>query len=235
MAGRVWSCLVATGRDSTSFSIALDLVLTPGQRLMPGDRRCFVLFVRGKVFVGTGEDDFASAFRVEDGVFTWVGGADAPDARPLGDEPVMDLQGAIVLPGLLDVHTHPALMAQIADAVDVLPPAVTSIEALVEALRSSPAHGAGPGVWIRGFGFDDAKYPEGRWPDRHDMDRSRPRSRCSCSAATDTRSSATRSPWLSRALRATPPSPPTGITDGTRRAGPTVGWSNRPRGCPCRP
>ena len=28
----------------------------------------------GKVFTGTGEDDFASAFRIRDGLFAWVGG-----------------------------------------------------------------------------------------------------------------------------------------------------------------
>ena len=34
-----------------------------------------MLFVNAKVFTGTGEDDFATAFRIDDGVFTWVGDA----------------------------------------------------------------------------------------------------------------------------------------------------------------
>ena len=31
------------------------------------------LFVNGKVFTGRGEDDFVTAFRITDGVFSWVG------------------------------------------------------------------------------------------------------------------------------------------------------------------
>lgn len=70
-----------------------------------------MLVVDAKVFTGQGAS-FASAFRVEDGVFTWVGDRiDAPAPAP-GEE-VVDLGGATVLPGLLDVHTHPALLASL--------------------------------------------------------------------------------------------------------------------------
>lgn len=124
-----------------------------------------MLFVNGRVFLGTGEQEFAGAFRVREGRFDWVG--DTPP-RPAADEEVVDLGGATVLPGLLDIHTHPALLGELVDTVSVLPPAVTSIEEMVETLRA----GAEPdSSWVRGFGFDDAKYPEGRWPNRHDMDR----------------------------------------------------------------
>ena len=41
------------------------------------------LFVNGKVFTGRGEDDFATAFRITDGVFSWVG-----DQADVAAEPV---------------------------------------------------------------------------------------------------------------------------------------------------
>ncbi|AYF97878.1 amidohydrolase [Protaetiibacter intestinalis] len=117
--------------------------------------------------VVTGEGALASAFRVEDGLVTWVGeAADAPDA--VGEE-VVDLGGRTVLPGLLDLHTHPALMAEAADAADCLPPAVTSLAGLVEVLRAHAA--ARPDdAWIVGRGYDDSRFPEGRSPNAADLD-----------------------------------------------------------------
>lgn len=129
-----------------------------------------MLVRNAKVFTGEGEDDFASAFRIAAGRFVWVGTeSDAPAPGP-GEE-VLDLGGATVLPGLLDVHTHPAMMAGLVDSVLVLPPAVSSIEELIATLRTSSRLGAGPDVWVDAFGYDESRYPEGRPPTRQDLDR----------------------------------------------------------------
>lgn len=122
------------------------------------------LFTNALVVTGRDEHDRASAFRVEDGVVTWVG-----DDAAAG-EPSVDLGGRTVLPGLLDMHTHPAVMATRTEFLDLLPPAVTSLAGLLDLLRTHPAVGAGPDAWILGSGFDDAVFPEGRVPDRHDLD-----------------------------------------------------------------
>jgi predicted amidohydrolase YtcJ len=123
-----------------------------------------VLFTNAKVFTGTGEADFATAFRIEDGVFTWVGDQAEADGGT-------DLGGATVLPGLLDVHSHPSMLAGLADAVPCLPPEVDSLATLLDRLRSHPGVGRGDDRWIEGFGFDETAYPEGRKPTRHDLDR----------------------------------------------------------------
>ncbi|TXK18861.1 amidohydrolase [Homoserinibacter sp. GY 40078] len=123
-----------------------------------------MLFTNATVFTGAGPDSRASAFRVEDGVITWVG-----DAADAADEAAIDLGGRTVLPGLLDLHTHPALMAEAADAADCLPPRVTSLAGLIEVLR---AHGAErpDDAWIVGRGYDDSRFPEGRAPTAADLD-----------------------------------------------------------------
>lgn len=122
-------------------------------------------FIDAKVFTGESETGFATAFRITDGVVDWVGDASEVDAAT-----AHSLGGRVVLPGLLDMHVHPALMSTMWDSVDLLPPGVLSIGTLLEALRTHQAYGRGPDDWIIGRGYDDTKYPEGRSPTRHDLD-----------------------------------------------------------------
>lgn len=126
-------------------------------------------FVNGRIFTGAGEDDFASALAIVDGRVDRIGNADALTDEQLRD--AHDLGGRTVLPGLLDTHVHPALMAALADDVDVLPPRVGSIDDLVSVLRTHPALGTGPGAWITGSGYDETTFAEGRSPDARDLDR----------------------------------------------------------------
>ena len=123
------------------------------------------LFVNAKVFTGRGEADFVSAFRITDGTFAWVG-----DQTDVAGEPATDLRGSTVVPGFLDVHTHPAFLAALTNAVMCLPPAVTSLAGLLDTLRTHPNLGAGDDEWIEGFGYDESKYPEGRGPTADDLD-----------------------------------------------------------------
>ncbi|HET7397841.1 MAG TPA: amidohydrolase family protein [Intrasporangium sp.] len=127
------------------------------------------LFVGGKVFLGTGEDDFATAFRVTDGRFSWVG--DEAGLTSVERSGAEDLGGRAVLPGLLDVHSHPALLATLAGWVSCLPPDVRSREALVDRLRTSPDLGRADDTWVLGFGYDEQSFPDRRPPTAADLDR----------------------------------------------------------------
>lgn len=125
-------------------------------------------FINAKIFTGRSESDFAEAFTVGEGVIQWVGRTAELDEEARAS--AVDMGGRTVLPGLLDMHVHPALMANTADAVECLPPRVRSIAELVEALRTHPAHGAGGDAWIIGAGYDETKYPDGD-PAAVDLDR----------------------------------------------------------------
>lgn len=122
-------------------------------------------FTHARVFTGTGQADFAQAFSVSAGRFTWVG-----SAADLADPDAVDLGGATVLPGLLDVHQHPAMLADLVDCTVLLPPLVSSVADLVGALRQHPNLGAGATDWIEGFGYSESAYPEGT-PTCRDLDR----------------------------------------------------------------
>lgn len=126
------------------------------------------LFTHGRIFTGENDTTFVDAFLVEDGTITWTGS----QPTDIGDNvAVHDLQGATVLPGFIDVHTHLSYVAQTANAVPCTIPNVYSIEEIITALRESPAAGQGPDVWIEGWGWDESKLAEGRPLTRHDLDR----------------------------------------------------------------
>ncbi|HEX6644797.1 MAG TPA: amidohydrolase [Gemmatimonadales bacterium] len=122
-------------------------------------------FVNGRVFTGQSETDLANAFAVRAGRFDWVGDLDdAPDGA-------VDLRGRTVIPGLLDVHTHPNLVSLVAGAVPCTIPGVRDIPGMIDALRRHPDFGRGPTDWILGFGYDESKLAEGRTPTAEDLDR----------------------------------------------------------------
>lgn len=122
-------------------------------------------FINGKVFTGHDEDSFVTAFTVRDGRFEWVGHDSEVD-----DANAYDLDGRTVLPGFIDAHTHPALLATWADSIPVFLPDVSSIATLLEHLRNHPNLGKSEDTWVLAHGYDESEYPEGRKPTTQDLD-----------------------------------------------------------------
>nr|WP_302147652.1 amidohydrolase [Limosilactobacillus mucosae] len=122
-------------------------------------------FVNGKVFVGTSETYFVSAFKVKDGRISWIGQTEQVD-----DPQAIDLHQQTVLPGLIDCHTHPKYIADALHGTACTPPNVNSIQEMIAALKASPQYGQGPDVWIEGWGFDETKLAEHRAPTVDDLD-----------------------------------------------------------------
>ncbi len=115
-------------------------------------------YVNGHIFTGENETAFVDAMQVVDGRVTWTGAT--PDA-PQTDN-VVDLKHQTVLPGLLDIHTHPKYIADALHGVACTPPEINSISDMQAALRKSPEYGQGADVWLEGWGFDETKLAEHR-------------------------------------------------------------------------
>lgn len=80
-------------------------------------------FINGKIFTGIDQTTFVSAMTIEDGHVTWIGESDE-----INDSETIDLHGKTVLPGLIDVHTHPKYIADALHGVACTPPNVNSIK-----------------------------------------------------------------------------------------------------------
>jgi predicted amidohydrolase YtcJ len=125
------------------------------------------VFINGKVFTADTKEPFEECFVVEDGVISWIG---KQEDLPETGYPVTDLGGKRVIPGLVDSHMHPVILADCAAKISCLPPKVHSIEELTEVIREKSSDRK-PNQWIQGWGYDEEKFAEHRSPNRWDLDK----------------------------------------------------------------
>jgi predicted amidohydrolase YtcJ len=85
------------------------------------------------------------------------------------DTEVFDLEGKTVLPGFIDAHNHLTHQGAALGAVDFSFANVSSIADLRRVVQEATKDFA-PGQWIRGWGLNHEKFPEGREPNRNDLD-----------------------------------------------------------------
>ena len=144
------------------------MTVVPGyhSNKMPPRSENETVFVNGKIFTARSETEFVTAFKVAGGKFTWIG-----DISEVSDANTIDLGGRTVLPGFIDVHTHPTYVAMNMGAVPCTIPVVGGIPEMIEALRGHPNYGKSENDWIEGFGYDESKLAEHRTPTAADLDR----------------------------------------------------------------
>lgn len=124
-------------------------------------------FVNGKIFTSDDSNLYADAILVEDGIITWVG---KEKEMPVGDCERVDLGGRRVLPGFVDAHMHPVILAEFNKQISCLPPKIHSIAELTQEIKRVRA-AQKPDQWIQGWGYDEGKFAEKRSPTRYDLDK----------------------------------------------------------------
>ena len=108
----------------------------------------------------------ADTMVIEGEKIAWIGRAEDLPEPYAGDAcTAVDLAGARVIPGFIDAHMHALMLAGFSKKISALPPAVHSIEELVDAVRERRAE-QGPDQWIEGWGYDEALLAEKRSPTR---------------------------------------------------------------------
>ena len=128
-------------------------------------------YLNGKIFTSDPEAFHADAMIVEDGRIQWVGREE--DIPSVADCTKVDLGGRRVLPGFVDAHMHPVMLADFSTQISALPPAVNSIAELTAAVAEFRSRQDGE-QWIQGWGYDEGKFAEKRSPNRYDLDAGSP-------------------------------------------------------------
>lgn len=133
---------------------------------MPGDAD--IVLVDGKVFTGVRERPWATSLATRGDRLLAVGTSAQVERWRGPGTTLVDLEGAIVLPGFIDAHTH------MADSAGELGwtrlGAARDLEGAVARLRKTAAS-TPPGGWVVGIDWDEAKWPERRFLLREDLDR----------------------------------------------------------------
>jgi predicted amidohydrolase YtcJ len=111
----------------------------------------------------------ARSMLVRDNRITAVGPAESVRAAAPSSARMVDLEGAAVLPGLIDAHCHLCDAGYLASGADCSQPAAPDIPAIVAGLRDAASR-TPEGSWVTGSGYVEYKLREGRHPTRGDLD-----------------------------------------------------------------
>ncbi len=124
-------------------------------------------YINGKIFTSNPKQPDANTMIVQNGRIVWIG--EQSNLRNIEGE-CIDLKGQRVLPGIIDAHLHPLWLANATTQIACTPPLVHSISDLIEQLQKIKRF-IEKGKWIEGWGYDEAKFAEGREPSRWDLDK----------------------------------------------------------------
>ena len=125
------------------------------------------VFHNGTIYTADQDGSWAEAVAIDGGRILAVGTLDSIlNAFP--DVEMIDLGGRTMVPGFIDPHNHYLSTGESLASLDLRYPAIASVEDLVEIVAAAASETA-PGRWIRGFGFDYAKFDA--TPTRWDLDR----------------------------------------------------------------
>ncbi len=127
------------------------------------------LLANGRIHTMDAAGSVVEALVIRDGRVAFAGGGD--QVNPAAGEPVIDLGGRTVLPGLVDAHGHLMLLARARLELDL---ATTHSEEEIAAMVARAARGLRPGEWIAGRGWDQTRWPGQAWPSRASLDRAAP-------------------------------------------------------------
>ncbi len=132
------------------------------------------LIVDDAVIVTMAEDTAtAGSMLVRDGRIVATGPSGEIRALASPGAAVARLDGATVVPGLIDAHCHLANIGYLASGADCSQPSAPGIPAIKARLREAAARTPG-GSWVTGSGYVEYKLRENRHPTRADLDEAVP-------------------------------------------------------------
>jgi predicted amidohydrolase YtcJ len=111
----------------------------------------------------------ARCLLIRDGRIAAVGPAGPVRAAAGPDAQVVRLDGATVLPGLIDAHCHVSDVGYLAAGADCRQPSAPDIPAIQARLRDAASR-TPAGTWVTGSGYVEYQLREGRHPTRADLD-----------------------------------------------------------------
>jgi len=115
--------------------------------------------------IHTSADPDATALAISDSTISWIGGEHALELAGRPDR-IVDLDGALVIPGFVDAHVHTTDAGLALAGLDL-----SGARSLAECLTALRTHAAAhPGGVLWGHGWEESRWPENRPPTRTEVD-----------------------------------------------------------------
>ena len=128
-----------------------------------------MLLTNGRIHTMAAAASVVDSLVIRDGRVAFAGRR--RDVNPTAGEPILDLGGRTVLPGLVDGHGHLMWLARARLELN-LTTAASEDEAARMVAQAAAARR--PGEWISGRGWDQTRWPGQRFPARASLDRAAP-------------------------------------------------------------
>jgi predicted amidohydrolase YtcJ len=142
--------------------------LVKGKNTVPDELFADLVLLNGKIITVDADDSMVEAVASKGEKFLAVGSNEEIKNYVGKHTKVIDLEGKTVTPGFVDTHFHFSGGGRRARSVDLR--YVRSMDALIEELMKK-AETLPKGRWIQGFGYNESKLTEKRFPNRYDLDK----------------------------------------------------------------
>ncbi len=115
----------------------------------------------------TGGPDSSEAMFIVDGTIRWVGTGEASMSYVDQSDHVLGLDGSLITPAFVDAHVHTTTTGLSLTGLDL-----TETTSLTDMLDTLERHCRKErGHHVLGHGWEESRWPEGRAPTRHELDR----------------------------------------------------------------
>jgi predicted amidohydrolase YtcJ len=139
-----------------------------GKLTIPQELYADLVLLNGKIITVDSNDSIAEAVACKGEKIVAVGDDEKIKCYVGKHTKVIDLEGRTVTPGFVDTHFHFSGGGRRARSVDLR--YVRTMDALIEEIRKK-AETLPLGRWIQGFGYNESKLKEKRFPNRYDLDK----------------------------------------------------------------
>jgi hypothetical protein len=131
------------------------------------------IFLGGNIITVDDNNPEAQAIAVHDGKIQAIGGETEVSKFRGSKTEVIDLKGNTLLPGFIDIHTHPILSAMMGEVIDISGFNHKNPAEVMESLRRGIEE-KGSGKWVLAYGWDPAILRDLEAPTLADLDQMAP-------------------------------------------------------------
>ncbi len=141
--------------------------------VVTGALKADMVLLNGRVVTVDANDSIAGAVAIKSGRIVGVGSSAGVKRFAGKDTEVFDLAGKMVLPGIIDSHTHPSHAATRFLEIDCRAPEIKGVKD-IQAAVAKRAKEVGAGMWLRVGNYNDSKLAERRHITRWELDAAAP-------------------------------------------------------------